>query len=313
MSSMFIAGDWGTSRLRLTLCDGDRVIGRKSGPGAVAAGLIHEDVLFSLIEPWLAAHGAVPVVLCGMVGSRNGWVEAPYARCPAGAGDLRLRLERFSVGDVPIAIVPGLVGASPRAAPDVMRGEETQIVGALADDPELAQGARLFVLPGTHTKWVRVEDGRVASFQTALTGEMFALLRDHSTLTKAGGADAGLAGDGFAAGLERHSQAPAGGLLHEVFEVRARQLLDGWSPAYALDFLSGLLVAADVEGALALFGAPDRPVVVIGEAQLTERYSQALRRLGAGVRQLDGEACALSGLRAICHPLIEGASDVLAR
>jgi 2-dehydro-3-deoxygalactonokinase len=313
MSSLFIAGDWGTSRLRLALCDGDRVIDRKAGPGAVGAGIKHEDVLFELIQSWLAEHDAVPVLLCGMVGSRNGWVEAPYAPCPADVDDLRRLLVRFEARGAAIAIVPGLSGVSPRSAPDVMRGEETQIIGALADHPELASGSHLLALPGTHTKWVRVEEGRIVTFQTALTGEMFALLRDHSTLAKAGGAAAGAAGGGFAAGLARHAQRPAGGLLQEFFEVRSRQLLDGWTPAYALDFLSGLLIAADVEGARALIGAPDQRVVMIGEEQLNERYSQALNRLGVASRALSGEACALSGLRAIFQPSTQGAPHALAR
>jgi len=299
MTSVFIAGDWGTSRLRLYLCDGDRVIAQKAGPGAVGAGVVHEDVLFSLIDPWLAEHGPIPVLLCGMVGSRNGWVEAPYAPCPAGAGGLRRGLVRFEARGVSIAIAPGLSGTSPRSAPDVMRGEETQIIGALAEAPELATGKHLLALPGTHTKWVQVSNGRITGFQTALTGETFALLRDHSTLAKAGGADLGAAGEGFAAGLARQHGAPEGGLLQALFEVRSRQLVDGWSPAFALDFLSGVLVAADVDGALDLFGAQARPVVLIGDAQLTERYARALSRWSVEVRQLSGETCALSGLRTL--------------
>ena len=296
---IFIAGDWGTSRLRLYLCEGDQVIGRKTGPGAVGPHEPHEAILFSLIEPWLAQHPGAPVVFCGMVGSRNGWVEAPYAPCPAGVQDLGRLLVRFDARGTEVAIVPGVVGASPRGAPDVMRGEETQIMGALAKAPELGQGRHLLAHPGTHTKWAVVEDGRITGFQTALTGEMFALLRDYGTLARVGGDGAAGGGDGFAQGLVRHEQAGRPGLLHELFEVRSRQLIDGWDPAFALDFLSGLLIAADVEGAIAQFGEDVNDVVLVGDPLLTERYRQALDRREARSRSLSGEDCALAGLAAI--------------
>jgi len=300
MAPMFIAGDWGTSRLRLYLCEGDRVVDRKAGPGAVGPHGQHEAILFSLIEPWLAEHGPKSVWLCGMVGSRNGWVEAPYVPSPAGMEDLQRLLVHFDAKGTQVAIVPGVVGESPRGGPDVMRGEETQIVGALTLAPQLAGGRRLIALPGTHTKWVVIDDGRVTSFQTALSGELFALLRDHGALARVGGEDgAGERGGGFALGLERYAQARAAGLLHALFEVRSRQLIDGWAPAFALDFLSGLLIAADVEGAVAQFAGLTQDVVLVGEPLLTDRYSQALARGGARSSALSGEACVLAGLGAI--------------
>ncbi len=307
MATRFIAGDWGSSHLRLYLCDGAGVIDRRFGPGAVGPHEPHEQILLSLIEPWLAEHGTMPVLLCGMVGSRNGWVEAPYAACPAGAGDLQRLLVRFEAHGVPIAIVPGVSGQSPRGAPEVMRGEEAQVIGALALMPELAQGRRLVALPGTHTKWAVIEDGRIAAFQTALTGEMFALLRDHASLAKVGGDRADGAG-GFVAGLDSNQRSGQAGLLHELFEVRSRQLIDGWSAAYALEFLSGLLIGADVAGALAQFAAETAPMVLIGDPALTGRYDQALARHGIQTRSLSGEDCALAGLRAIFQT--EGAQDV---
>lgn len=297
----FIAGDWGTSRLRLYLCEDGRVLERRSGPGAVGPHEPHEQILFSLIGPWLAA-GPAPVLLSGMVGSRNGWVETPYAPCPAGADELRRLLVRFEAGGAAVSIVPGVSGASPRGAPDVMRGEETQILGALALRPDLSHGRRLIALPGTHTKWAGVEDGRIAGFQTALTGELFALLRDHATLARVGGDDPAGAGDGFERGLERQDEAGEAGLLHALFEVRSRQLVDGWGGAFALDFLSGLLIGADVAGAMLQFGQPPEPVVLVGEPLLTARYARALQRRGVASAELAGEDCALAGLAAIFHP-----------
>jgi 2-dehydro-3-deoxygalactonokinase len=300
MTPTFIAGDWGTSRLRLYLCDGDKVIDRKSGPGAVGQLEPHQVIMSTLVAPWKAAYGALPVLLCGMVGSRNGWVEAPYAPCPADAATLRSLCVRFSSENAQIGIVPGVVAQDASEAPDVMRGEETQVMGALALTPDLSHGRRLLALPGTHTKWVILQDGKIVRFQTALTGEVFALLRDHSTLIKVAGAEGLNAGEGFAQGLARYGETP-GDLLHKLFEVRSRQLIDGWGPAFALDFLSGLLIAADVERGARL-QAGGSPITLIGDPLLTERYAQALAVCGAATNILSGETCALAGLRAIFRP-----------
>jgi len=307
MSSVFIAGDWGTSRLRLYLCDGAEVLDRKSGPGAVGAGLAHEAVLFELIAPWIAEHGPLTVLLCGMVGSRNGWVEAPYVACPADAAGLSAQLVRFEVQGCAIGVVPGLKAISPRQAPDVMRGEETQVIGALSLLPHLAKGRHLLAHPGTHTKWVQVEDGQIVTFQTAFTGEMFALLSTHGTLTNLAAGDAADLSDGFAEGLARHERSSASGLLHELFETRSRQLLDGWSPAHAVNFLSGLLIASDVAGALTQFDSAGGPITIVGDPALSERYRLALARQGIASELLGGEACALAGLSALFQPQAESA------
>lgn len=305
----FIAGDWGTSRLRLYLCDGARVLDRRSGPGVLGAAGSHESILFSLIEPWIAGGGSAQVLLCGMVGSRNGWVEAPYAPSPAGPDDLRRRLVKVENRRARVMIMPGVAGPGPRGTPEVMRGEETQIIGAMALAPALGRGRWRLGLPGTHTKWALVEDGRIVSFQTALTGEVFGLLRDHGALAKVDGARAAPmgahGGDGFLAGLDRRLSGSGPGLLHELFEARSRQLLDGWDPAYALDFLSGLLIGADVEGAVTLFGESARETILIGEPALTGRYQQALAHLGHASRSLSGEECALAGLRSIALSMEE--------
>lgn len=179
-----------------------------------------------------------------------------------------------------------------------MRGEEAQIIGAIRLAPELGQGRRLVCHPGTHAKWAVIEDGRITGFQTAMTGELFALLRDHSTLGRVGG-EAATPGDGFALGLARAEETAEAGLLHALFETRSRQLIDGWGAAFAMDFLSGLLIGADVGGALAQFGREAGEVALIGDPALAERYGRALARRGVAVRSLSGEDCALAGLVAI--------------
>lgn len=307
MSSMFIAGDWGSTRLRLYLCDELEVLDRKPGPGAVGASGSHASVLQSLIRPWLEQHGPLPVVLCGMVGSRNGWVETPYVACPADAAALRAQLVRFQADGLDIGIVPGLKVMASHDAPDVMRGEETQVIGALSLLPALARGRHVLAHPGTHTKWVQVEDGRIVNVQTAFTGELFALLRQHGALTNLADGEAVEAEtEGFDDGLDRQETTAASGLLHQMFETRTRQLLDGWSGARAVNFLSGLLIASDVAGALTQFDPAGAPITLVGEPQLTERYGRALRRKGVSSQVLTGEACALAGLRALFQSQTQG-------
>lgn len=309
----YIAGDWGTSRLRLFLCLDDRVIETRQGPGI---GVLREPAaaaLRPLMAGWRETHGPLPIVLCGMAGSRNGWREVPYLPCPADLRALGGAATRFEADGAPVAIAPGLSCTSRLGAPEVMRGEETQIAGALALHPELGTGRRLLCLPGTHTKWACVEDGQVRDFLTALTGELFALLRDGSTLTRVarpGGAEgqgaetagaAAPAHEGFERGLQAVAALGGASLLHALFAVRSRQLLEGRSHDWALAYLSGLMIGADVRGALPLFGGGGE-VVLIGDGALNARYAQALRHQGIPASCLDGERCALAGLRTLWQP-----------
>jgi 2-dehydro-3-deoxygalactonokinase len=307
----FIAGDWGTSRLRLALCRGEQVLETREGPGIGALRQPAGEVIQPLIAPWRDTHGALPLLLCGMAGSRNGWRETPYLPCPADLRALSAAALRFEAGGAAVTIAPGLSCKSRLGSPDLMRGEETQIAGALALHPGLGTGRHLLCLPGTHTKWACLEDGRVRDFLTALTGELFALLRDGSTLMRAAragpegpshsaGESSGDARDGFDSGLEAAASLGAASLLHALFSVRSRQLIDGHCPDWALAHLSGLLIGADVRGAIPLFAAPAQ-AVLIGEGSLNERYARALRRFGITASCLEGERCALAGLRTLGH------------
>ncbi|HEY1892198.1 MAG TPA: 2-dehydro-3-deoxygalactonokinase [Steroidobacteraceae bacterium] len=299
----YIAGDWGTSRLRLSLCLADRVLETREGPGIGALREPAGEALRPLIAGWREAHGPLPLLLCGMVGSRNGWREAPYVPCPTDMRALGRSALRFDADGAPVAIAPGLSCKSRLGSPDVMRGEETQIAGALALHPEIGTGSQLLCLPGTHIKWAYLEDGQVRDFLTALTGELFALLRDSSTLLRATHAGATAQGapadaqDGFEQGVADAS-APPSTLLHALFGVRSRQLLDGRSHEWARAYLSGLLIGSDVRGAIPLFGARDQ-AVVIGDGALNERYAYVLRRQNIAASCLDGEQCALAGLRGL--------------
>jgi 2-dehydro-3-deoxygalactonokinase len=274
--------DWGTTACRAYLIGtGGVALERANGPGILkveqgAFGKTEQGAfgawLDSMIGGWIATHGIVPIILSGMIGSRQGWREAPYARCPAGADDLVSALVRFEHDGLAVALVPGLATENDRM-PDVMRGEETQILGALAPS---GRTDGLFLLPGTHSKWAEVAGGRIVSFRTFMTGEVFGALKDHTILGRLmrEGAD----GDGFGRGVaEGAALGSAGALLNRLFATRTYGLT-GQLPDTALsDYLSGLLIGAEVaEATRHAQGA----VTIIASAALAQRYTAALGRLG---------------------------------
>ncbi|MBV8034117.1 2-dehydro-3-deoxygalactonokinase [Roseateles sp.] len=278
-----IALDWGSTRLRAFLLgsDGTVLASRQSEQGA--STLSGEAAFAAAFEAIQGDWPALPVLACGMVGSQHGWREAPYAPCPADAAALArhaLKLhQRFW-------ILPGLMHDG--ALPDVMRGEETQIIGALARHPELAVQCCL-VLPGTHSKWARVEAGRVMGFATHMTGELYALLRQHSVLARlmpADGTPAPSSG-AFVAGVDAARE--DGGLGHQLFTVRTLGLFKRLPPEHLPDYLSGLLIGHEIAHELAS-GAPAR-LAVVGDPALCDRYAQALGRFGLDAPlQLDNTA-----------------------
>jgi 2-dehydro-3-deoxygalactonokinase len=306
-SPTHIAGDWGTTHLRLHLCRGATVLDKAEGAGIGSLTTSAEATLFGALEPWARAFGPLPIWLAGMVGSRNGWREVPYASCPAGVADLRASLLRFDARGHSIAIAAGVACTNPLGAPDVMRGEETQILGAIATRPSLGHGRSIVALPGTHTKWALVEDGKLTSFQTSLSGELYALLRDRSTLLKASTAVADEAAErrGFEAGLQRSRELCNVPLSHLLFEVRARQLIEGMTHAEASTYLSGLIIGQDVLGALPLFDGAMRAgaaVPIIGAPKLAEFYGAALAAHGIETLPLDATELTIAGLNALAHP-----------
>jgi 2-dehydro-3-deoxygalactonokinase len=294
----FIAADWGTSHLRLLLCDsGGNALDTRSGPGAAEVRGGFADVFDSLAAPWEKAHGPLPAVLCGMVGSSIGWIQAPYVACPAVPEQIVGACATLRAGR--IHIVPGLSCRNRFNAPDFLRGEETQILGALRLAAPLRQGSRLLCLPGTHTKWVLLQDGQVREFLTAPTGELFALLRDHSVLVRPLG-EAGAAFDegAFKDGVARVREFPEAQLLHRLFECRSRRLSGELAPHTAAAYMSGLLIASDVLGALRLLAdsITARSVVVVGSSELSGLYAAALAAHGYETSAVSGAQASLAGL-----------------
>jgi 2-dehydro-3-deoxygalactonokinase len=289
----FIAGDWGTSRLRLYLCDArGSVLARGEGEGASVPDCAGR--FAAAVAAWDKAHAVLPAILGGMVGSTIGWKEVPYLRCPARPEGIAGAALRFEAGGRAVAILPGLSCTGKTGAPDVMRGEETQILGALRLHPNLARGHHLFCLPGTHAKWVAIDNGAVVEFQTALSGELFELLRHHSVLARDGG-EVDPESPALARGLDLARANAQADLLHLLFSTRARVVTGEMAKADAASYLSGLVLGKDVATALKLFDR-DGPVQLICTPALAALYGRALRAYDVPVAVIDGDAAALAGL-----------------
>ncbi len=257
------------------------------------------EVLEAQLGDWI---DDTPIVMSGMIGSRQGWLEVPYAECPAGAAEIArgLRPIVWNAGRRRGWIAPGLSYRDANGIPDVMRGEETQIIGALADLPE---GEATICLPGTHSKWVRWRDGRIVAFATAMTGEVFAVLRRHSILGRLmSETDAGHDGTAFAAGLRRAAE--KGGLLHHLFGARTRGLFDEVAEGALPSYLSGILIGHEIAAL-----APSEGVVhLIGAPGLVALYREALAVRGCDSRMLDSD-CVARGLFLLASHLPPGEID----
>ncbi|MFN0038299.1 MAG: 2-dehydro-3-deoxygalactonokinase [Burkholderiales bacterium] len=279
-----IAIDWGTSSLRAYLLDqAGRVQSARSAAQGILAveGNRFSDALESLTGDWIAS-GAAPIVMSGMIGSRQGWLEVPYVQCPAGFTEIRAGLRPVRWKEHVAWIVPGVNCRDDSAVPDVMRGEETQVLGAME---QLGQGRHLLCLPGTHSKWVNVDDGRIVRFATYMTGETFAVFKSHSILGRMMKEDVPDAA-AFDAGV--HRSADPGGVLHHLFGVRTRGLFEEISGNAAASYLSGILIGHEIRAARASAGI----VHLLGSAQLAETYTRALATLGIASSTLPSDAAA---------------------
>jgi 2-dehydro-3-deoxygalactonokinase len=290
----FVAVDWGTTRLRATLMDTDgQILGRAasdSGVQSVDPGR-YEAVLGDTCRDWFDADPALPVLMAGMVGSRNGWVEAPYASPPCAATDLARHLVAVGDGSRPMAIVPGVDCRSPDGGYDVMRGEETQAFGAGVQDG-------LVCLPGTHSKWVEMAAGRIVRFVTFVTGELYAALTQSFVSRLAEGPDDTEGGAALAAQL---AHLP-GGLTRQVFQART-QVLGGFASGRAVKpLLSRLLIAAEVAGAREVFPEAKTVRLVAAEPQLTP-YRAELEQAGFAITTMEPEAATIAGLVAVAGGL----------
>jgi 2-dehydro-3-deoxygalactonokinase len=298
--------DWGSSRLRAYLLSRDGAVRetRSSDAGAsrLAVGVagdaraaLFERQLRELVGDWLTPRR--PIIACGMVGSAHGWREAAYVPCPVDLSDLHRHLTLVHGSDgLQIHIVPGASYRAAGLAPDVMRGEETQVIGALAQHATWATGASI-VLPGTHSKWVRVADGRLVSFATRMTGELFEQLRSHSLLARSLEDSRELDRDAFAQGLAASRDARGGDLSHLLFGVRTLHLFGERTPHALTDYLSGLLIGHELASGLPQAPA-ELPLVLVGDERLCARYQLALASFdrGASAQLVDSAALGLTAV-----------------
>lgn len=298
LSAEWIAVDWGTSNLRAWGIDasGEIAFSRISDQGmARLTPDAYPDVLKTLVGDAIDIAAPMDVLICGMAGARQGWREAPYLDAPA---DLSALAAAGVTPEVPesglrVTILPGVCQRS-AGSEDVMRGEETQLLGLAA----LGAGFEgLVVMPGTHSKWALLEGGRLTRFSTAMTGELFEVLATHSVLRHSlqgerGGTDNA---DGFDVGLTQGLERPER-LTATLFKVRAGSLLSGRNPAWCAGFLSGLLIGAEIGGQRDWLGMAEVPLV--GSQRLCALYAKGFAALGAKSRLVDATDATLSGLKA---------------
>jgi 2-dehydro-3-deoxygalactonokinase len=292
----YVAVDWGTSSFRLWLIGRDETIlaERRSGEGMTTAA---RTGFAAVLQSHLAAISApedLPVLICGMAGAKQGWVEAGYLDTPAALSAIPAAAVRVPGVAADIRILPGLAQRD-ATAPDVMRGEETQLLGAAA---ELGNGDHLVCMPGTHSKWVRLSAGKVEGFSTFMTGELFDAIAKNTILSHAV-ADAGaIAPDNaaFRAAVTRMVANPALA-TSQMFSVRAGSLIAGLSSDDAKARLSGTLIGLEIAGALSLT-AKDTPVTLVASGSLGMLYEQALAAAGLAPTVIDADTAVRNGLAA---------------
>ena len=234
-----------------------------------------------------------PVLLCGMVGSGIGWYEAPYVNCPASKASLARDLVKIPDTGLDAWCIPGVKRQSASGGADVMRGEETQVIGWLTQASAEERAQATLCLPGTHSKWVHVEGGEICGFGTAFTGELYALLGEHSVLVQG---EQVFSQEVFTAGLA--ASADASGLIHQLFHARSRSLL-GMQPATAsASYLSGLLIGSEVMAMAKKLSEGEMVHLVCGD-YLAKPYGEALRYFGLPFKHYSGDAYSALGLWAV--------------
>ncbi|MEZ5872343.1 MAG: 2-dehydro-3-deoxygalactonokinase [Nitratireductor sp.] len=293
--------DWGTSNFRLWLVDGK---GSIVGERRSRDGMIHTSPadFHKVLEGHLQLASAgpdLPVMICGMAGSRQGWREAPYLAAPTPLRDLGAGA--VTVPGIPreVRIMPGIAQHDPQS-PDVMRGEETQLLGSMILRPASFDAVTIACMPGTHSKWVRIENGSVTGFSTFMTGELFGLAANHSILSKMIATNAG-----FEAGDNRFLEAviatfrdPAP-VANRLFSARSARLLGYCDDAAAAPATSGALIGLELAGATSFHSQTDH-VVLIASGRLSRLYQAALDAIGIEYQFIDADDAVRAGLFAAC-------------
>ncbi len=290
-----IAADWGTTNFRMFLfgTDGEIIAKHTANIGLKNLGVLSFEQALSSVMKEDFARPDLPILLSGMVGSRQGWAEAPYAPCPSGLSDIAAQLVTAPSDKLKVKIVPGLSAQNPEThIHNVMRGEETQIFGVTQ-----TAGEGVFILPGTHSKWVKVENGVIESFNSYMTGEMFQVLKNHSILGALMMDDIDDE-EAFKLGVDRALADKS--FLSLIFSVRTEGLFGNIKPESLSSYMSGLLIGSEVRVEILRHGI--RPVGIVGDGTLSNLYKRALIHTGfTDVTIHDGDAASSAGLWAIAH------------
>lgn len=298
-----IAVDWGSTNCRAALIDPAGTVVDRADGGAGIFDRPNEDFaaqLRRMVAPWRAGDVALPVLLSGMIGSRNGLVEVPYVACPANSAAIAGQL--YPVAPEVLGhcwIVPGLHGLTPGGWSDVMRGEEAQILGLLSRQG-WESGECLVILPGTHSKWTLVRAGAIIGFATAVSGELYSLLSRHGSLAALLEPASASSFDIEAFREELLHARRSGGLSHHLFNLRARAVLGEIATESLSGRLSALLIGHEVEEMLAMFPAVER-IAVVGSEQLGQRYREGIAARGLEAFWMDGDQAAALGAMALAQ------------
>ncbi len=316
----YLAADWGTSHLRLYLCAFDplthttQILAEQNGAGIASIAKDHdgtfEDEFFRLADEWLAVYDIQQIILAGMVGSNIGWYPAAYSDCPASASSLARATVEFTARGRSLHIVGGVSCTNPLGEYDVMRGEELQLLAWLSQQ-EPDDQVRLFVLPGTHNKWALVQNGVIVTFMTTFTGELFNLLTQHSVLIARDVVNAQRDHTAYDQGVALSYTANDPDLVQTLFSTRSRQIAGLLSANSAREYLSGLIIGTDIRSALSLFARQAqlaeqalKEIVLIGEAQLCERYARVLAQYtNIACQHTEIQQIAANGFHAIYEQL----------
>lgn len=296
--NQIIAGQWGTTRLQAFLIENGIAVDSGSGPGAaqVREGDF-ENTFLAVAGSWLDAFPEASIILSGMVGSTFGWRDAGYVECPARTEEVVREGVDIAVSGRTARIVRGMACTNIMGEPDVLRGEETELLGWQAQTSDAQKGLHIVCIPGTHAKWVILRDGVVESFLTSAAGELFAALAREGILIEEGNG-------AHSAEVFRHAvsdaAAPGSSLPHLLFTVRSRTVCGMMQLGHAPSRLSGLIIGADVAGAMRLIGDAiglPKKVSVIGMPEIGARYVDALDVLGIQASILESRKAAITGFQ----------------
>lgn len=291
MTTPYILGDWGTSSARFYLCSGGEILDTQVGKGIKFVDNAAAEIE-TLTKRWVIEHGKMNIVLSGMVGSTLGWKEAGYCDCPASLTDILSHLTIFDTPMGKVHIVPGVrTSEGLTGLPDVMRGEEVQVFGWAKDRP--VDG--LVCLPGTHVKWINLQNGHITNFVSSLNGELFSILAEHSILLGQKTDQAVEIGKPFRHGVEIGASRTS--LNQLLFSARSLQLSGQYEESQARSYLLGLLIGSDVRGAFDF--SEKRDVQIIGGQGPATFYAEAIMLLGGTAHLQDGQAASIAGLHLI--------------